>query len=151
MLPCISVRIWLIVRSLRTAIESQEVFLADIDVLEVMVEAIRERHGSDVCAMDMSEFPLTMDVFLLASAENRIQGRAIADHIERKARDIGRRLHHREGYEEGSWILLDFVDLVIHIFLPETRSYYNLEMLWNDAPSLRFEDESTDGSDNVTE
>jgi ribosome-associated protein len=136
---------------LRTVTESQEVFLADIDVLEVIVKAVHERHGFDVCAMDMSEFPLTMDVFLLTSAENRIQSRAIADHIERKARDMGRRLHHREGYEEGSWILLDFVDLVIHIFLPETRNYYNLEMLWNDAPSLRYEDESTDGSDNVTE
>lgn len=119
--------------------------------LESIVEAIHERHGFDVFAMDMSGFPLTMDVFLITSAENRIQGRAIADHVERSARAAGSRLHHREGYEEGSWILLDFVDLVVHIFLPETRSYYNLEMLWSDAPSMKFEDEGTDGSRNAAE
>ena len=73
--------------------------MTEIDILEVMVEAIHEIHGFNVCAMDMTEFPLTMDVFLLTSAENRIQSRAIADHIERKARDLGRHLHHREGYE----------------------------------------------------
>lgn len=113
--------------------------------LESMVEAIHQRHGFDVVAMDMTEFPLTMDVFLLASAENRIQSRAIADHVERTARNEGSRLHHREGYDEGSWILLDFVDLVVHIFLPETRSYYGLEMLWSDAPAMRFEDGGPDG------
>ena len=114
--------------------------------LESIVEAIHQRHGFDVLAMDMSEFPLTMDVFLLASAENRIQSRAIADHIERTARSMGSRLHHREGYEEGSWILLDYVDLVVHIFLPTTRSYYNLEMLWSDAPAMKYPDEAADES-----
>ena len=121
--------------------------MSENDFLESMVEAIHQRHGFDVKALDMTEFPLTMDVFLLASAENRIQSRAIADHVERQARSLGWRLHHREGYEEGSWILLDFIDLVIHIFLPETRSYYNLEMLWSDAPALEFSDGADDGSD----
>ena len=115
--------------------------MAENGILETIVESIHQRHGFDILAMDMSEFPLTMDVFLLTSAENRIQSRAIADNVERTARALGSRLHHREGYEEGSWILLDFVDLVVHIFLPKTRSYYNLEMLWSDAPSMRFEDE----------
>ncbi len=112
------------------------------DVLEQIVEAVHQRHGYHVEALDMSEFPLTMDIFLLASADNRIQSRAIADHVERTARELGWRLHHKEGYDEGSWILLDFIDLVVHIFLPDTRKYYNIEALWSDAPSLKFEDKS---------
>ena len=122
--------------------------MAETGILETIVESIHQRHGFDVLAMDMSEFPLTMDIFLLVSAENRIQSRAIADHVERTARAMGSRLHHREGYDEGSWILLDFVDLVVHIFLPETRGYYNLEMLWSDAPSMKFEDE---GGSSITQ
>ena len=112
------------------------------DVLEQIVDAVHQRHGYDVLAIDMSEFPLTMDIFLLASASNRIQSRAIADHVERTARNLGWKLHHKEGYDEGSWILLDFVDLVVHVFLPDVRKYYNIESLWSDAPKMEFEDKS---------
>ncbi len=112
------------------------------DVLETIVEAIHQRHGYDVVALDMSEFPLTMDIFLITSADNRVQCRAIADHVERTARDMGWKLHHKEGYDEGSWILLDFIDLVVHVFIPKTRKYYDIESLWSDAPEKRFEDKA---------
>jgi ribosome-associated protein len=111
------------------------------DIIEPIVEAMRARHASRIRAMDMSEYPLTMDVFLIASAETRIQARAVCDSVVDAARALGVRLHHREGYEEGSWILLDFGDLVVHVFLPQTREYYNLEMLWNDAPFKDFADD----------
>ncbi len=121
------------------------------DILEDIVEAIHQRHGYDVVAMDMMEFPLTMDIFVVATADNRIQSRAIADHLERSARDLGWRLHHKEGYDEGSWILLDFVDFVVHVFLPDVRKYYNLESLWSDAPVKKFQDRrGTDHSDDFT-
>lgn len=109
-------------------------------ILDVLVEAIRQRHGYRIVALDMSDVPLTMEVFLLATAENRIQARAIADHVEETAKQIGFTRHHIEGYDEGSWILIDYVDLVVHIFLSETRSYYNLEMLWSDVPVIEYDD-----------
>ncbi|MCK4807951.1 MAG: ribosome silencing factor, partial [Candidatus Aegiribacteria sp.] len=90
-------------------------------MLDTFVEAIRHRHGYRIVALDMSDVPLTMEAFLLATAENRIQARAIADHVEETARRNGFRKHHIEGYDEGSWILIDYIDLVVHIFLPETR------------------------------
>ncbi len=117
------------------------------DVLEQIVEAVHQRHGYDVLALDMTEFPLTMDIFLVVSADNRIQSKAIADHVERTARSLGWRLHHKEGYNEGSWILLDFIDLVVHIFLPAVRKYYNIESLWSDAPVMKFEDKSVSEED----
>ena len=110
------------------------------DILDQMVDAVHQRHGYDVIALDMMDFPLTMDIFVIVTADNRIQSRAISDHLERSARDLGWRLHHKEGYDEGSWILLDFVDFVVHIFLPDKRKYYNLETLWSDAPLKKFED-----------
>jgi ribosome-associated protein len=110
------------------------------NILETFVEAIHQRHGYRVVALDMSDVPLTMEAFLLVTAENRIQARAIADHIEETAKEIGFRKHHIEGYDEGSWILMDYTDLVVHIFLPKTREYYNLEMLWGDVPSIKYDD-----------
>ena len=109
-------------------------------ILDTFVKAIHQRHGYGVVALDMSGVPLTMEAFLLVTAENRIQARAIADHVEETAKKIGFRKHHIEGYDEGSWILIDYVDLVVHIFLPETREYYDLEMLWSDVPGIKYDD-----------
>ncbi|MCD4700719.1 MAG: ribosome silencing factor [Candidatus Aegiribacteria sp.] len=110
------------------------------NILDTFVEAIHQRHGHGVVALDMSDVPLTMEAFLLTTAENRIQARAIADQVEETARSNGFRKHHIEGYDEGSWILMDYVDLVVHIFLPGTREYYDLEMLWNDVPSIEYDE-----------
>jgi ribosome-associated protein len=117
------------------------------DILDTLAEAIHQRHGSRVVALDMSQVPLTMEAFMIATAENRIQARAIADHVEETARKNGFSKHHIEGYEEGSWILLDLLDLVVHIFLPESRDYYALEMLWSDVPSIEYEDERESGDE----
>lgn len=110
------------------------------NILDTFVEAIHKRHGYGVVALDMSDVPLTMEAFLLATAENRIQARAIADLVMETAKSNGFRKHHIEGYDEGSWILIDYVDLVVHIFLPRIREYYNLEMLWSDVPSIEYDD-----------
>lgn len=111
------------------------------DILDALAEAIHQRHGTKVVALDMSRIPLTMEAFLIATAENPIQARAVADHVEETARKMGLSKHHIEGYEEGSWILLDLLDLVVHIFLPQSREYYALEMLWSDVPSIVYDDE----------
>ncbi len=112
------------------------------DIIAPLVAAIHERHGFKVRAIDMSGFPLTMDMFLVASAASSTQARAIADRVDDVARSMGVRLHHREGYDEGTWILLDFGSLVVHVFIPESREYYDLEMLWSDADFEDFPDPS---------
>jgi ribosome-associated protein len=112
------------------------------DIIAPLVAAIHERHGFKVRAIDMSGFPLTMDMFLVASAASSTQARAIADRVDEVARSMGVRLHHREGYDEGTWILLDFGSLVVHVFIPESREYYDLEMLWSDADFEDFPDSS---------
>ncbi|NLI03109.1 MAG: ribosome silencing factor [Candidatus Fermentibacter daniensis] len=111
-----------------------------------MVAAIHERHGYRVRAIDMSGFPLTMDMFLVASASSATQARAVADRVEEVARSMGVRLHHKEGFEDGNWILLDFDNLVVHVFQPDAREYYNLEMLWSDADFEDFPDQQPEAS-----
>jgi len=80
------------------------------------------------------------DYFVIASGSSTTQVRAIADHIRVILRARDQKLYHAEGEREGSWLLLDYGDVVAHIFLEPTRKYYDLERLWADAPQSRFEE-----------
>jgi ribosome-associated protein len=90
----------------------------------------------------MKKMSSVCDYFVIASGSSTTHVRAIADHISRKMRDKGQRLGHIEGEREASWILLDFGDVVAHVFLDETRRFYDLERLWKDAPMERFEEKA---------
>jgi ribosome-associated protein len=80
------------------------------------------------------------DFFLIASGNSARQVRAISDNIEEKTRQKGVKNLHIEGYNEGTWVLLDYHDVVVHIFMQETREFYDLERLWADARKMRFDD-----------
>jgi ribosome-associated protein len=85
------------------------------------------------------------DYFIIASGSNDRQVRTIAEEVERRlAGDHGLKPFRREGEREGRWVLLDYVDFVVHVFLQEEREYYDLERLWSDAPAMRYE-ETWDG------
>jgi ribosome-associated protein len=100
-----------------------------------------ERKGSDVVAMDLRGISSATDAFLLVSGNSDIQVKAIADHVLAELRKEGIRPNHVEGLEGGRWVLLDFVDWVMHIFHPTAREFYQLERLWGDAPVQAFHDE----------
>lgn len=76
------------------------------------------------------------DFFVVATGTSSRQLRTVADHIKEKGKELGSARFGIEGYETGRWVLLDYVDCVIHVFDAETRSYYDLELLWGDAPKL---------------
>lgn len=98
--------------------------------------AADDRSAFDLVALDVSEtMPLT-DVFLIASARNERMVLAIAEEIEDALAEIGQKAIRREGRELARWVLLDFGDLVVHIFHEEDRMYYGLERLWKDAPVI---------------
>ena len=85
--------------------------------------------------MDMRSVSGLADYFLLCTGTSDNQVRAIQDSVEERLREVAEvRPWHREGQEHRQWVLLDYVDLVVHIFSPERRAFYNLERLWNDAP-----------------
>jgi len=86
------------------------------------------------------------DYFVIASGTSDRQVRTIADEVERILADRGSKAVRREGRSDGRWVLLDFVDLVVHVFVTEEREYYELERLWSDAPRVRWEQRARTGT-----
>lgn len=104
--------------------------------LKAAVTVADEKGAEDPVALDVSEiFPLA-DIFLLLSGRSERNVQAIADGIEEKLNQSGTRTIRREGRGEGRWILLDFGDLIVHVFHQEERGYYDLERLWKDCPAI---------------
>ncbi|MDZ4339014.1 MAG: ribosome silencing factor [candidate division NC10 bacterium] len=103
-------------------------------LVHLAAHAAWELKALDPVIVDLRGISSMADHFLICSAESGRHVRAIADYIGECLAKVPVRLHHVEGYPEARWILLDYHDLVIHIFDEETRRYYNLEWLWGDAP-----------------
>ncbi len=107
-----------------------------IALAEQAALAASDKLADDVVAFDVSDQLGIADVFLLCSGNNDRQVRAIVDAIEHRLRDDAGRPARREGEREGRWVLLDYVDLVVHVMQVEDRAYYALERLWKDCPSV---------------
>ena len=111
------------------------------DFARRIVELILSKKGYDIKILDLRELTPIADFFVLASADSHIQVKAIADEIDDKLRKIGIKCYFKEGYDAANWILLDYFDVVVHIFKSDARDFYNLEKLWGDAPAEIIEDE----------
>ena len=123
--------------------ERVEVVSASVRALELATTAARaasDRLASDIVAIDVSEHLVITDVFLLASAPNDRQVRAIVENVEEALQKAGAKPIRREGEREGRWVLLDFGDLVVHVQHAEERTYYGLERLWRDCPPIELPD-----------
>ena len=94
-----------------------------------------DKKAEDVLALDLRGISSATDFFLLATGNSDIQVRAIAEHILEGLADEGMRPLHTEGLDRARWVLLDFVDFVVHVFHPAARDFYQLELLWGDAPT----------------
>ena len=109
------------------------------DLLQVAVAAADSKGGEDLVALDVSgPLPLT-DIFLLVTGRNERNVMAIAGEVEDKLNEAGIATLRREGRSEARWVLLDFGDLVVHVFHQEDRMYYSLERLWKDCPVVPIE------------
>ena len=107
-----------------------------VELTGIAAEAAAEKLAADIIAYDVSEQLVITDVFLLCSAANDRQIRAIVDEIEEKMRQAGARPVRREGERERRWVLLDYLDVVIHVQHAEERVFYALERLWKDCPQV---------------
>jgi ribosome-associated protein len=110
-----------------------------IDLVRVAARAADDKQGFDQVALDVSgPLPLA-DVFLLVTGRNERNVQAIASEIEEKMIEAGAKPLRREGRAEGRWILLDFGDVIVHVFHEEERLFYSLERLWKDCPVVALE------------
>ena len=103
-------------------------------------QAAADKLASDILLLDVSEQLVITDVFLLASAPNDRQVKAVVDEIEDVLRELGAKPIRREGTQEARWVLLDFGDIVVHVHHEEERVFYALERLWKDCPVIPFVD-----------
>ena len=107
-----------------------------IELAEAAVSAAADKLGTDLSILDVSDQLVITDCFVLAAAPNDRQVKSIVDAIEERLLNLGAKPVRREGERDGRWVLLDYVDIVVHVQHSEERTYYSLERLWKDCPSL---------------
>lgn len=112
-----------------------------VDLAVRAARAAADKMAADILAVDVSETLSITDVFLICSATNDRQVRAISDAIEAALDEIDVDPVRREGEREARWILLDYVDIVVHVQHQEERAYYQLERLWRDCPAIELPDD----------
>jgi ribosome-associated protein len=103
-------------------------------------ETIFTKKGFDVIIIDLKKLVTFTDYFVICSADSDTQVKAIADQVDKVLSEEGIKCWHREGLKALNWVLMDYVDVVVHIFKKEAREFYNLEKLWGDAPTEKMID-----------
>jgi ribosome-associated protein len=111
------------------------------DLAFYLSDLILQKKGTDILILDIRKQTSMTDFFVIGTASSDTQVRAIADNIIAETKKAGQKPWHNEGYSNLSWVLLDFVDVVVHIFLKETRKFYNLEGLWGDAKITKIDEQ----------
>jgi ribosome-associated protein len=109
-------------------------------IIDRIVELIFIKKGYNVKILDLRTITTITDYFIICTGDSDTQVKAIADEVDKQMREEGVRSWHTEGYRSLNWVLIDFVDIVVHVFKKESREFYNLEKLWGDAPVIIAED-----------
>ena len=106
------------------------------ELADRIAAAAADKKARDILLLNMAELSPVTDYFMICSAQSSTQVRAIADNIEDKLAEAGVLPAHKEGYTEGSWILMDYGDIILHIFDEENRLFYDLERIWRDGKDI---------------
>lgn len=101
--------------------------------IEIIKNALEDKKASDIEIIDVREQTSLGDYFVIASCQSAVQVRACVDEVEEKLEEIDVYVKHKEGYQGGSWILMDYGDVIVHVMQQETREFYDIERLWNDT------------------
>ena len=101
--------------------------------VEIIKNALEDKKASDIEILDVSEQTSLGDYFIIASCQSSVQVRACVDEVEEKMLEAGFPAKHKEGYRGGSWILIDYGDVIVHVMQQEARDFYSIERLWDEA------------------
>ncbi len=107
-----------------------------METWQLAVHSLDKHKATDLKALDVAAVTSIADQFVLATGGSTTQTRSLSDYVERELAAQGRVPLRQEGYQAGDWIMQDYGDVLVHIFRPETRAFYDLERLWNDAAPL---------------
>lgn len=106
------------------------------EMTSLVIKALEDKKAEDIRIIDISEVSVLADYFIIASGTNRSQIQAITDHVEEVLGKKGLHVKQTEGYASANWILMDFGDLIVHIFDQENRAFYDLERIWRDGKRI---------------
>jgi ribosome-associated protein len=111
-------------------------------IFKAIINAIQEKKGEKIVSLDLRKIPEAVaDFFIICQANSNTQIKAIADFIEEDVKDkCGEAVYKHEGRQAQQWILIDYINIVVHIMLPEPRKFYQLEEMWSDAASMEHND-----------
>ncbi|WP_141431448.1 ribosome silencing factor [Bacillus sp. 03113] len=115
--------------------------MGENNLLMTAVKAADDKRAEDIVVLDMKGVSLISDYFIICHGNSDKQVQAIAKEMKEKVEELGATVKRMEGFDEAKWILVDTGDVVAHIFHRDERSYYNLERLWGDAPTLNLQSE----------
>ena len=107
---------------------------------ELVIDALEEKKAEDITILDISEISVLADYFVIADGNNRNQVQAMADSVEEALGRAGYEPNHIEGYQTANWILMDYKDVIIHVFSKEDRGFYDLERIWRDGKPVTIEE-----------
>ncbi len=110
------------------------------ELADKIARLVWDKKAENILIMDMRQLTTMTNFFVLCSVDSEMQARAILDHVQESLRSETIKPWHVEGTAGSSWLLLDFVDVVLHVFRPETRRFYGLERLWGDAEFIEIDD-----------
>ena len=110
------------------------------DIAKLAITALEDKKAEDIKVIDISEVSVIADYFIIANGSNRSQIQALSDHVEETLGKAGVSLRQVEGYNNANWVLLDFHDVIVHIFDQENRLFYDLERIWRDGALIQAED-----------
>lgn len=109
--------------------------------LEIIKDALEDKKASDIEIINVAEQTSIADYFVIASCQSSIQVRACVDSVEEKMEESGENVRHTEGYRGGSWILMDYGDIIVHVMQEETRQFYSIERLWTEGMPADIDEE----------
>lgn len=109
--------------------------------VKMICQAISSKKGVLIKVLDVKDLTSVADYFILSSTRNKKQAQAAANAVEEKMKENNIRCLRKEGYREGDWILMDFSDVIVHIFTDDERRHYELDSLWGDAPVEEYHDD----------
>jgi ribosome-associated protein len=115
------------------------------ELVTVAAQAASDKLANDIIAFDVSDQLVITDAFVLCSAPNDRQVKSIVDEIEEKLREVGAKPIRREGERDGRWVLIDYGEIVVHVQHEEERTYYALERIWRDCPTIALPESVSSG------
>ena len=110
------------------------------DMVKLAVAALEDKKAEDIQILDISKISTIADYFIIASGSNRNQVQAMSDNVEEKLGRAGYEPKRIEGFQSADWVLMDYIDVIVHVFSRESRDFYDLERIWRDGKVVKLED-----------